>query len=121
MHYIEPLELVFKDIHHETDFFYLIDKLNRPLTDREYGSLAYLIAATGKTGALADLFDDEGVDVPQLQERMGVFSSSERSMIRFGLQLFNSRIDDIKLHDVFWSLDEENAKVIKSVIDYRFR
>ena len=121
MYYIEPLELVFKDKQHENDFFYLMDTLNRPLTDREYGSLAYVIAAAGKTGVITDIIEDEGIDVEVLQERMGVFSSSERAMIRFGLQLYNSNIDDIKLNDVFWSLDDENTKVIKSVIDYRFR
>lgn len=121
MYYREPLQLAFKDESHEADFWFLIEKVDRPLSDREYGSLMYMIATSGKTDALLDLIDSDGVDVEILQERMGVFSSSERAMIRFGLQLFNSSIDDIKLADVFWSLDEENVKSVKSVIDYRFR
>ena len=48
---------------------------------------------------------------------MGVFSSSEKNMIRFALQCFNSSIDDIKLADIMYSLDNENVKVIKQAID----
>ena len=122
MYKVEPLPLLFKDKDHENDFFYLmIETFKRPFDDREYGSLSYLVAATGKTGDVINIYDHEGLDIDILRDRMGVYSSSEIAMIRFGLQLFNSNIDDIKLNDVFWSLDDENTAVVKAAIDYRFR
>ncbi|GAB2560880.1 hypothetical protein [Gracilibacillus alcaliphilus] len=71
---------------------------------------------------MAKAIDVEGsLDVGELYEIMGVFSSSDKNMIRFALQCFNSSIDDIKLADVMHGLDGQNIKVIKQAIDLLWR
>lgn len=89
--------------------------------DIEYGSIAYIVAATYKTDDFITCVDDDNnIDLDKLFKLMAVWSYSEKSMIKFGLQCFNSSIDDIKLSDVMRSLDDDNTRVIKQAIDIRY-
>lgn len=89
--------------------------------DIEYGSIAYVVAATYKTDDFITCIDDDNnIDLDKLFKSMEVWSYSEKSMIRFALQCFNGSIDDIKLSDVMRSLDDDNTKVIKQAIDIRY-
>ena len=87
----------------------------------EYGLFAYVVGATYKAENVLKTINDENfIDIDKLHEIINSFSTSERVMIRFSLQLFNSSIDDIKLSDVMYSLDSENVKVIKQAIELRY-
>lgn len=88
--------------------------------DREYGAFCYVAAATYKEKDLLSIASPEGIDLDELEQKMLVYSTSERSMIRFGLQLFNSGIDDIILPEVLSSLDDKNEKVIMQSIIFRY-
>lgn len=113
----------YKSDYHEEQTQTILDKFKQETItqDIEYGSIAYVVGATYKAEYLIKTIDEYNtIDIEKLYEVMDVFSSSERSMIRFALQLFNSSIDDIKLSDVMHSLDEDNSKVIKQAIDLRY-
>ncbi|AXI00546.1 hypothetical protein DV702_12935 [Sporosarcina sp. PTS2304] len=113
----------FKSDWHEEETSFLLEKLGVQTLaqDTEYGSFAYVIGATCKAKQIARTIDEEGtIDVDEVHELMGVFSSSEQGMIRFALQCFNNSIDEIPLGEVMRPLDEENTKVIKQAIDLRY-
>lgn len=113
----------YKSDFHEEQTQLLLDKFNLATItqDVEYGALAYVVGATYKaTHVLKTIDEYNTIDTDKLHEAMGVFSSSERNMIRFALQLFNGGMDDINLSDVIYSLDSENIKVIKQAIDIRY-
>lgn len=115
--------IFYKSELHEEETNTLLEKfgLKDVSNDIEYGSFAYLVGATGKAFHIMKFIDDENhVDVDGLLEMIGVFSSSEKSMIKFALQCFNKSFSDIILADVMWSLDETNTKVVKQAIDIRY-
>lgn len=117
------INMFFKDEYHQK----LAEKLMKQFgfnsleDDREYGAFCYVASATYKEKDLLNIASTEGIDLDELEQKMGVYSNSERSMIRFGLQLFNSGIDDISLPDVLHSLDEQNEKVIVQSILFRYK
>ena len=92
------------------------------LGDVEYGTVAYIFGALSYkfNDLISVIDDDQSLDVGKLYELIDVYSSSERNMIRFAMQCFNSNIDDICLNDVLYSLDNENALVIKTAIEIRY-
>lgn len=89
--------------------------------DREYGTFCYVTTATYKYEDLKKVADPEGLDLDKLQQIMLVYSSTEMSMIRFGLQLFNANIDDITIPDVMSGLDDENKRVVIEALKFRYR
>lgn len=114
-----PEEIYFKSEEHEAQMSRLLDKLGND--SLEYRVFAYIVAATYKADQILKVIDDEGyIDVDEVYDVIGVYSGSERCMIRFGLQCFNGGIDDIKLGDVMRSLDSDNTRVIKQAIDMRY-
>ncbi len=115
--------IYFKDEVHEEQTALLLEKFKKEslLQDVEYGSFAYIVGATYKAKQVASAIDEEGnIDLDELYEIIGVFSSSERGMIRFALQCFNNSMDEITLGEVMRPLDDKNTKVIKQVIDIRY-
>lgn len=88
--------------------------------NKEFGSFCYVASATYKLNNLEEVVGEDGIDLDTLEQKMLVYSTSEMSMIRFGLQLFNESIDDITIPEVFSSLDEENKKVVLEAIKFRF-
>lgn len=113
-------ELYFKSDLHKEQTLKILNAFNQiNITgDLFYGCLAYVVGATYKADYLVKVIDaDRNIDIGVLYENIQVLSHSERVMIRFGLQLFNGSIDDIKLSDVMQPLDNENIKVIKQAID----
>ncbi|MCY7865918.1 hypothetical protein P8918_13165 [Bacillus spizizenii] len=109
----------FKSDFHEQQTNLLLKKLGRSTVteDLEYGVFAYVTGATLKAEKVEQAIDGEGVDIEKLYEIIDVFSSSEKAMIRFALQCFNSSIDDIKLSEVMRSLDDQNTQVVKQAIN----
>ena len=118
------MELYFKDQQHEEDSNCFLNAFGKSdfTTDVEYGVLSYVLGAVNKKKDLMLAVDEEmmGIDIEKLYEILDVYSSSERSMIRFGVQCFNASIDDIKLADVVSSLDNENLCVVKTALDLRY-
>lgn len=113
-------ELYFKSDLHKEQTLKILNVFNQLniSSDLYYGCLAYVVGATYKADCLIKAIDeDKTVNIDRLYKSMEVLSHSERVMIRFGLQLFNSNMDDIKLSDVMQSLDSDNIKVIKQAID----
>ncbi len=88
--------------------------------DVYYGTFAYIVGATYKVSQIWDTVDEDGIDLERLLETIDPYSVSEKIMIRFALQCFNSRLDDISISDVMRHLDDENTKVIKQAIDIRY-
>lgn len=88
--------------------------------NKGFGSFCYVASATYKLNDLEEVVGEDGIDLDTLEQKMLVYSPSEMSMIRFGLQLFNESIDDITIPEVFSSLDEENKKVVLEAIKFRF-
>lgn len=117
------MTIYFKSELHEEQTNLLLEKMGKAslLKDIEYGSFAYIVGATYKVNQIMQTVDENNsIDLDELYNIIGVFSSSEQGMIRFALQCFNSSIDDIKLGDVMRPLDDENTKVIKQAIDIRY-
>lgn len=116
------VELYFKDQQHEEDSNCFLKAFGKSdfTTDVEYGVLSYVLGAVNKKKGLMLAVDEEGIDIEKLYGILDVYSSSERSMIRFGVQCFNASIDDIKLADVVSSLDNENLRVVKTALDLRY-
>lgn len=116
------VELYFKDRQHKEDSNCFLKVFGKSdfTTDVEYGVLSYVLGAVNKKKDLMLAVDEEGIDIEKLYEILDVYSSSERSMIRFGVQCFNTSIDDIKLADVVSSLDNENLRVVKTALDLRY-
>lgn len=115
--------IFYKDDFHEEQTRQLLDKFKKVdvLQDIEYGSFSYMVGATYKANQVENVIDEEGhLDVDKLYEVIAVFSTSEQNMIRFGLQLFNSSIDDIALGEVMRPLDEGNTQVVKQGIEIRY-
>ncbi|KAA6446974.1 hypothetical protein [Bacillus swezeyi] len=114
--------MYFKCDYHEETAIKLMNQLGfkRIEDNREYGSFCYLASATYKYEGLKKVVDEEGIDLDTLEQQMLVYSPSEMAMIRFGLQLFNSNIDDITIPDLMMSLDDENCQVVLSAIKFRF-
>ncbi|OCX60525.1 hypothetical protein BFM98_20465 [Lysinibacillus sp. AR18-8] len=113
-------ELYFKSDLHKEQTLKILNVFNQLSisSDLYYGCLAYVVGAIYKADCLIkNIGEDKKVDMDVLFKDMEVLSHSERVMIRFGLQLFNSNLDDIKLSDVMKSLDSDNIKVIKQAID----
>lgn len=115
--------LYFKDDYHAAETMNLLQKFGYDsiYDSREHTVLCYIIAAIYKGKSLAGCIDEEGVDLDSFLEKMNVFSSSERDILRFGLQLYNRNIDDIRLPDVMNHLDAENSKVVISAIAFLYR
>jgi hypothetical protein len=88
--------------------------------DPEYGAFAYLMAAIQKEYAM-DYFDEEGIQIGMLQEKIGVWSSGEKAMARLAIQLFNSSYDDITTHQVFQSLGDDWAPAALQGIKIRYK
>lgn len=121
--YKGAMKMYFKSDYHEEQTNLLLEKFGKTdvLQDIEYGSFAYIVGATYKAEKIAETIDEDNtIDLDELYEIIGVFSSSEQGIIRFALQCFNSSIDDIKLSDVMRPLDDENTKVIKQAIEIRY-
>lgn len=117
------MTIYFKSNLHEELTKLLLEKMGKEslLQNIEYGSFAYVVGATYKVNQIIHTIDDDNnIDLDELYNIMGVFSTSEQGMIRFALQCFNTSIDDIKLSDVMRPLDDENTKVIKQAIDIRY-
>jgi hypothetical protein len=117
------LSVYYKDEVHEEKTMEILKKFEQTTIhqDVEYGAFAYIIGATYKAEYIIQCIDEDGnIDLDDLFEVMGFFSTSEQGMIRFALQCFNSSIDDIKLSEVMRPLDDENTKMIKQAIDIRY-
>jgi len=115
--------MYFKDNVHEEQTYALLEMFQvKAITQNiEYGAFAYMVGATYKAKQIMKCIDDDkSINLDKFYKTIGVFSSSEQSMLRFALQCFNSSIDDIKLSDVMRSLDNMNVKAVKQVIDMRY-
>ena len=117
------MKLFYKDEVHERQTNEMLEKfcLSSIKQDAECGVFAYIVGAVYKVPHLIECIDNEGsIDLDLLYEKIAVFSSSEKHMIRFALQCFNGSLDDIPLSNVMWSLDAKNTRVIKQAIDIRY-
>jgi|SRR5699024_3734119 len=115
--------MYFKDEEHKEGLEFLLSKfgLSDVESDVYYGSLAYLVSATGKERKIVKTFKRDGsVDSDKYMEIIQVYSSSEQALLKFALQCFNSRLSKITIADVFYSLDSQNSKVVKQAIEIRY-
>ncbi|GLW42821.1 hypothetical protein P4T07_12065 [Bacillus amyloliquefaciens] len=90
---------------HEETAIKLMNQLgfNRIEDNRECGSFCYLATATYKYEDLKHVVDDVGIDLDTLAQQIQIYSPSEMAMIRFGIQLFNSQIDNITIPELMMS------------------
>lgn len=115
--------IYYKSDLHEEDTKFLLGKFNKKdvMQDVEYGVFSYIVGAIYKAEQIAKAIDEDGnINLDDLYEIIEVFSASEKVMIRFALQCFNSSIDDIKFSEVMRALDNENTIVIKQAIEIRY-
>lgn len=87
---------------------------------KEHTVLCYYISAVFKGKYLIDDISEDGLNMEGIEEKLLSYSPSESGLIRFGLQLFNPTMDDITIPEVFFSLDEENSKVLISGLAFRY-
>lgn len=76
---------------------------------------------TRKVEDLAQVASPAGVNFELLDKKLPLFSVSERSMIRFALQLFDPEQGDIMPLEVFQNLDEKNERVVLEAIRLRYK
>jgi hypothetical protein len=121
------MKLYFINEYHEDLFHKFLHKLGHvavnplaPRLDPEYGAFAYLIAAVQKEYAM-DYFDEDGIELEKLKDKIDVWSSGERALARLALQLFNRRMDDITVYDVFYSLGDDWAKAAIQGLKIRYK
>lgn len=113
-------DVFWKSVSHKEYFDKVMDKLGRDIDDAYYTSFAYILSATGKAEYLLQFLDKAGVSSVEIKEAIQPYSNSEKSMILFALQLFNSNMSDITLPDTIASLDSHNYKVILEAIQIRY-
>ena len=113
----------FKSDYHEETAIKLMNLFGfKSLEDnREYGAFCYVATATYKFEDLKNVVDPEGIDLDAIEQMMLVYSPSEMALIRFGLQLFNERIDDITIPELMSSLDRDNKIIVLEAIKFRFK
>lgn len=110
----------FKDEHHRELFWRFLEKAGRVnFLDREYEPFLYLLSAVGKP-YLDEYIQTSGVLVGKLQETIKPFSHSEEAMIRAGINMFNSDLDEISVYKTFAHLDGDNVKAVIQAIKIRF-
>lgn len=112
--------MFFKDEYHEKLFYKFSEKMGIIRFDREYTSLIYCLSAVGKE-RLIEFIDEDGVEVGNLLDEIAPYSQSEIALVRSGLNLFNSSIDDISISDAFYHLDDSNTNVLIEAIKMRFK
>ena len=113
-------KLYWKSEGHKEDFKKVLSKMERDMTDRYYCSFAYLLSATGKVDNLLPFIDRTGVSSQEIIEAMQPYSRTEKSMILFALQLFNSGMSDIVLPEVIAGLDSYNYQCVMQSIFIRY-
>lgn len=115
--------MYFKNEKHKEDLELLLNKfgLSDVKNNVYYGSLAYIVSATGKANKIAKTFKSDGsINTREYLNIIKVFSSSEQALLKFALQCFNSSLSEITIADVFYSLDSKNTKVVKQAIEIRY-
>ena len=115
-------KLYFKNDDHEKLLFHYAQLMGIKFTDEsEYAGCYILASLTYKR------FDDfivkgKRLKARSLQKEIVPYSTTEKNMIRFAIQLISGpNADGIPLVNVFTHLDQSNTKVIKSAIDYVWR
>lgn len=115
------MNIFWKNNWHKEDYIKAMKKLDRDDSDIYYSSFAYLVSATGKTDSLLKYLTPTGVDSFGIKDELiKPYSKTERNMILFALQLFNTEMSDILLPDVFAGLDSYNHKCVLEAIKIRF-
>jgi len=115
--------MYYKDEYHEQQTKELLAVFNKEevLDDIEYGVFSYLVGGIGKVKGIKKTIDEYGnIDISKVYKEIEVYSSSERSIVRFAMQCFNSNIDDITLAELMYSLDASNTRLVKQAIDLRY-
>lgn len=115
--------IYFKSDLHKTHTYKTLKMFNENELENDVyvGSFAYLVGATFKADRIGKMIYDDGtIDLKGIYDEIKYYSTSEKAIIRFALQLFNSSIDDILIGDVMQSLDSKNIKAVKQAIDIRF-
>lgn len=97
----------------------IMRKMNATKLDPYYTSLALLWSATDKDELLSCV--SSGVKLDIVEKVIESYSTSEKALIRFGLQCFNEKFDDITLPEVLENLDSKNIAIVKQAIAIRYK
>ena len=114
------MTVFWKNESHKEDYITVMKKLESNDADNYYSSFAYLLTATGKSDYLMEYLKPMSVNSAKIKEAIQPYSNTERNMILFALQLFNSEMSDIKISDVFAGLDSYNHRCVLEAIQIRF-
>lgn len=115
-------KLYFKNDDHEKLLFHYSSLMGIKFTDESAYAGCYILASL-----VYKRFDDfivkgKHLKVRSLQKEIGAYSTTEKNMIRFAIQLISGpNADGIPLVNVFNFLDDSNTRVIKSAINYVYR
>lgn len=116
-------DLFFKDEIHESQFNDILEAVGTDINNIELATLAYLTAATykGKRLLEEEVFTHRYVDNEKFHEVIAPYSSSEKGLLRFGLQCYNHHLDEITIAEVLYPLDDTNLKIMKSALAFRYK
>ncbi|MBC9706248.1 MAG: hypothetical protein H9W81_14985 [Enterococcus sp.] len=113
--------MYFKNEQHKSDTYQIIQNFGKEFgKDAYYDSFSYLMALSGKSRFVLKHSGTFGIDSKAIKEGMQVFSSSEKGMIALAMQLFNSGMSDVTIHDVLSPLSKENAKAVLTALEIRY-
>lgn len=115
--------IYFKSDLHKKHTYNLLKKFNENKLENDVyiGAFAYLVGAVFKADRIEKMIYDDGtIEIEGIYNEIKYYSTSEKAILRFALQLFNSSIDNIMIVDVMQSLDSKNIKAVKQAIDIRF-
>lgn len=103
--------MYFKSEKHEELFNYYLSTFSH--NEENVFWFSYLVAASGKD------FEKEiknGVDDEAMLEKIKVFSSSEKHLIKLALNVFNGSCE-VNLKRMIEAFDEENMKVLREYLN----
>lgn len=118
-------KLYYKDELHEKLTFHYSSLMGISISNLFYDKEAYVscyILASLTTKRFDDfIIKGKKIKVRALQKKIGPYSSTEKNMIRFAVQICcGPNVDGIPLVNVFRGLDSHNVKIIKAAINYLY-
>jgi len=99
--------MYFKSETHE-GLFEQYRQLSQADNDREYNSLCYLLAATGKP--LSKYFKPRNVAIRSIMAASNKWSSGEKALVKLAVNIFTDS-GKASCNEVFKKLDSENVRV----------
>lgn len=111
------LIVYFKDSHHEQLYREYL-ALSHAAGDREYTSLCYLLAATGKP--LSKYIQAQDINIRGIQAASRSWGSGEKALVKLGINIFTDGSGKALVNEIFRQLDLDNTRAALEGLTVRY-